>query len=207
MDALSDVQVARIGTGDESPIHEFTNGTAFDTLSQSGDASGVGDIVLRGKFRVVEGQAGGFAVGGDLRLPTGEERDLLGLGATQLKASLIGSLNYGSFSPHLNAGYTWSSGGDDFEVPDEWSYAVGFDWALHPRMTLAVDLLGRTFIDSQSIRIEDTTFEANTNPNRNEPPTIVSATFPRLVSVNEDVNTMTGSVGVKINPVATCCSR
>jgi hypothetical protein len=48
--------------------------------------------------------------------------------------------------------------------------------------------------------VEDTVFEANTNPNRNEPPTIVTATLPRLVAVNEDVNTTTGSIGVKINP-------
>jgi hypothetical protein len=200
MEVLSDVTVQRLATSGDQ-IHVFPNGTDRETLRQSGNASGVGDVVLRGKLRMIEGQTGGLAVGADVRLPTGEERDLLGTGATQIKGSLIGSLRFGGFSPHLNAGYTSSSSGsDDFEVPDEWSYAAGFDWAIHPRMTFAVDVLGRTFIDSQNIRVEDTTFSANLTRNPTAPPNIVTATFPQLVTDVGDVETMTGSVGVKINP-------
>jgi hypothetical protein len=44
----------------------------------------------------------------------------------------------------------------------------------------------------------DTTFQANTNPGG--PPNIVTAVFPRLIASQEDLNTLLGSVGFKINP-------
>ncbi len=200
LQAQTDATIERIATAANAPdIHQFVNGTSSETFRQSGSASGVGDVLLRGKFQVLRGDRGGLSIAEDLRLPTGEERDLLGTGATQAKTFLIGSLHLGPFSPHVNAGYTWSSNtDDDTEIPDEISYAAGFDWAVSPRMTFAVDVLGRNRIDSRVVRVVDTTFEANTSPGG--PPTIVTATFPRLVAEQGDSNVLLGSVGFKINP-------
>jgi Putative MetA-pathway of phenol degradation len=200
LDAQADATIQRIATAANAPtIHQFLNGGSNETFRRSGSASGVGDILLRGKFQILRGSRGGLSIAEDLRLPTGDERDLLGTGATQAKTFVIGSLSLGSFSPHLNAGYTWSSGGGDAGgVPDEISYTVGFDWAVSPRMTLVGDLLGRDYINSQTVRVEDTTFEANTNIAG--PPNIVTATFPRLVAEEGDSNSLLGSIGLKINP-------
>ena len=109
----------------------------------------------------------------DLRLPTGNEDDLLGTGATQTKLQLIASGEYGVFAPHASFGYTFSNGEvsdltadvantvesgvpDRFDipppsfdpsVPDEVNYTFGFSAAAHPRLTLGFDFIGRTIRD------------------------------------------------------------
>lgn len=202
LQAQTDASIQRLATGTGAPdIHRFLNGGTTETFRQSGSARGVGDILLRGKFRLLRGDRGAVSVAEDLRLPTGEERDLLGTGATQAKTFVIGSLHLGAFSPHVNAGYTWSSStGGSGEIPDEVSYTAGFDWAVSPRMTIAADLLGRDFLSSRAVRVVNTTFQANTNTDPSAPPTIVTATFPRLIAEQGDSNSLLGSIGVKINP-------
>ena len=213
-----------------TPIHRFPGGGSTANFEDSGSASGVGDIVLRGKFRLVGGAAGGLALGGDVRLPTGEERDLLGTGATQGRASLTGSLHLGNFSPHINGGYTWSTRPRDdrtpeernppdggtplprLSIPDEIDYTAGFDWAVHPRVTVAVDVLGRTFRRTEIVRVEEQTFHAVTGDNNGgackcqpegqQPPQMVTAVFPRLTATPGDSNTLLGSFGLKVNPFA-----
>lgn len=201
LDAQTDASVDRLATGTTAPgIHRFQNGQSTETFRQSGSASGLGDVVLRGKYRFLSAPKAGLALAVDARLPTGDERELLGTGVAQVKTFIVGSAHLGSFSPHLNAGYTWSieSSGDP-HVADEINYTGGFDWALGPRLTLAVDAIGRTFLNTQRIRVEDTLFEANTSTVPGQP-NIVSAILPRLVAETGDVNTLLGSVGVKINP-------
>lgn len=203
LDAETDAAVQRQATGASSPIHTFLNGGTTEVFRQTGSASGVGDIVLRAKLRIAEGRLGGVAVAADLRLPTGEERDLLGTGATQGKAFVVGSLRVGPLSPHLNAGYTWSanpSGGR--RIPDEIAYTGGFDWALSPRLTFAADAIGRTLRKAQAVRVVETTFQYNTNPDPSPTavPDVHTASFPRLISESRDSNSLLGSVGLKINP-------
>ncbi len=204
LEAQTDATIQRLATGptDIPPtIHRFPGEKTAETFRQTGSASGVGDVVLRGKFQFVRGSRSGLALAGDLRLPTGEERDLLGTGATQGKASLIGSLHLGPFSPHLNAGYFWSTkGSKDREIPEEITYTAGFDWALHPRMTFAVDVLGRNFRRARAVSVVDSIFQANTNPDPATPPTLVTANFPRLIAEEKDSNAFLGSVGLKVNP-------
>ena len=167
---------------------------------------------------------------GDLRLPTGEERDLLGTGATQGRLSLTGSLHLGTFSPHINGGYTLSTNPADdrtpaqknppdggmplprLTIPDQIDYTAGFDWAVHPRVTLAVDVIGRTFRRTGIVSVEEQTFHAVTGdsnggackcePEGQQPPQSVSAVFPRLTETPGDSHTLLGSFGVKVNPFA-----
>jgi hypothetical protein len=203
IDAQTDAAIDRLATGTVAPgIHRFQNGSDRETFSQSGNASGVGDIVLRAKYRVTSGTKYGLAVATDFRLPTGDENDLLGTGATQIKAFLVGSAHLGAVSPHLNAGYTWSIyPSDGKHRPDEISYTGGFDWALSPRLTFVADVIGRTFRDAGVVSVENHTFVANTDPAPGGPPQLVSAVLPRLVVTPGNLNTLLGSVGLKINPV------
>jgi hypothetical protein len=202
IDAQTDATIDRLATGANSQIHRFLNGTTAETFRQSGSASGVGDIVLRAKYRVTSNTGLALAVGSDVRLPTGNERDQLGTGSTQLKTYLIGSAHFGTFSPHLNAGYTWSlHPADGKHLPDEISYTGGFDLAVSPRLTLVADVLGRTFRKTQIVRIVDATFRANTNPDPKAPPDIVYTVLPELTTTKGDLSTLLGSVGFKINPV------
>ena len=233
LSAKTDATIQRLATGpsDNPPtIHRFAGEKQSATFEDSGSATGVGDIVLRGKFRVVGGAVGGLALAADVRLPTGEERDLLGTGATQGRVSLIGALRLGNFSPHINGGYTRSTDPHDdrtpeeknppgggtplprLTIPDQIDYTAGFDWAVHPRVTVAVDVLGRTFRKTQIVKVENQTFTAVTGdskggpcqclPEGQNPPQTVTAVFPRLTSTEGDSNTLLGSIGLKINPFA-----
>jgi hypothetical protein len=203
IDTRMDTVIDRLATANNFPdIHRFPDGGSTKTFTQSGRASGVGDVVLRAKYRLSSGTRLGLALGIDSRLPTGNERDLLGTGSTQFKAFLIGSMHLGTFSPHVNAGYTWSlHPSDGKHIPDEISYTGGFDVAVSPRLTLVADVLGRTFRNTQVVRVVQQAFEANTNPDRTTPPVIVTTMLPRLTTTKGDVHTLLGSVGFKINPV------
>jgi hypothetical protein len=199
--ALTEATIDKLATGGSSStvgIHRFPNGEDSETFQQSGSASGVGDVVLRAKYRAISGAGAGLAVGLDVRLPSGEERDLLGTGATQVKGFLIGSAHLGAFSPHVNGGYTWSS--RNRPIPDEIDYTAGFDWALSPRLTFIVDALGRTLRKSQVLREVDTTFDYNVNPNT-DPVSLRSTTLKQLIATQQDATSVLGSVGFKINPV------
>jgi hypothetical protein len=66
---------------------------------------------------------------------------------------------------------------------------------------VVLDAIGRTFRNTQSVQVVDATFFANTNPNPAQPPNVVSAEFPRLVTTTANLNTLLGSVGFRINPV------
>jgi hypothetical protein len=199
LQARTDAVINKLATGGSSAtsgIHRFPSGEDSETFEQSGSASGVGDVVMRGKYRLFSGGRAGLAAGLDARIPTGDVRDLLGTGATRIKGFLIGSAHLGSFSPHLNAGYTWSN----HQVPDEINYTAGFDWALSPRLTFVVDAIGRTVRATQVLRELDTAFQYNTNTST-DPVDLHTATLKQLVATDQDSTSYLGSVGFKVNPV------
>jgi hypothetical protein len=156
MDAGVFARVDRVATG-TTPIHVFP-GSNPDSSSQttSGSASGIGDIVLRTKYRLMKATGGGLAAGLDLRVPSGNEEDLLGLGTTQAKFILIGSSEMGRIGPHFNVSYAVAgdSSLQDVDIPNEFGYTFGLD-AVAGKATLAFDIIGRTLIDAG--RFGDTT--------------------------------------------------
>lgn len=230
MSLQSDATIQRLATQSNTSIHRFIDGSSSTTFQSSGSANGIGDMLVRAKWQMLRGRAGGgLALGTDVRLPTGEERDLLGTGAFRVRGFLVGSLQLGTFSPHINGGYTWSSTPPDDRtpeeinppnggpavpastIPDEISYAAGFDWAVHPRVTIIADVLGRLYRNAQSVSVGPQAYTAVTGdslggsclcePEGENPPRVVTATFPRLTSTKADLNVVQGSIGVKFNPV------
>lgn len=203
MNAIVNASIDRLATGTIAPgIHRFQNGQSTETFRQSGSATGLGDIVLRTKWRFLEGPKAGVALAVDARVPTGEEQDLLGTGATELKAYIVSSAHLGTFNPHLNVGYSWAiESHNSPNVPDEFAYAAGFDWSISPRFTFIVDCLGRTLRNTGSVDVVDTLFTANASADPNNP-NIVHATLPRLVTRQANITQVSGSIGLKINPFA-----
>jgi hypothetical protein len=198
--ASTTATIDRLATGgnpNTAEIHKFPNGETTNTFQQSGSASGVGDVVLRAKYRFTSGDRAGVAVGTDVRLPTGDDRDLLGTGTTQIKGYLIASAHLGTFSPHFNGGYTWSARKD--VIPDEINFAAGFDWAIHPRFTFIVDGLARTFRNGQVLQEQPTQFVYNTAPAG--PADLHTATLNQLEANTKSLTSWDGSIGFKINPV------
>ncbi len=180
------------------PIHLFANGTPQNVYTESGDASGIGDVLLRAKWNFFRGTTASAAFGADLRLPTGDENELLGSGATQVKLyGVIGGAP-GRFSPRASLGYTVSSGGSEFtgDLPDELYYTAGFDLAVHPRFTLAADFVGRTLLDANRLTTVTQTYQFTQRLD----PTIRSVQRQQLSVEQSNIGLYLGSVGFKINP-------
>ena len=64
--------------------------------------------MLRLKGHVLRKEKTGLALGVDVRLPTGDEENLLGLGTTGVKPFAAFAVGFGHAALHLNAGYLWN---------------------------------------------------------------------------------------------------
>ena len=124
-----------------------------EQVTGGGSASGLGDIALRAKLRLLEREGGGLALGLDTRLPSGDKEALLGGGVTRTLVSGIWSGTLGPLSPHASGGFEyWTRA---FEVRDPlvgttipagrhaFTYEGGVEWAASNRVTLNAEVLGR----------------------------------------------------------------
>ena len=82
--------------------------------SQSGSATGLGDVTLNARYLLLGSALRGVSAGTDLRMPTGRSEDLLGSGRTAGRFIAIGSYEEGHLSVNANAGY--AVGGASREV-------------------------------------------------------------------------------------------
>jgi Putative MetA-pathway of phenol degradation len=123
-------------------VHNFGPQGDQPVDTGGGDATGIGDILLRTKYHFFRSESKwpDLAMVGQVKLATGDEDDLLGTGHTNFLALLVASRTYGRFTPHVNVGYEVTTGPSD---QDNLRYVVGVDAALHPRFTLSGDILGR----------------------------------------------------------------
>jgi hypothetical protein len=150
-------------SGSDATVHRFAGADPdHQTLApQSGSATGLGDIVVRAKYRIVKATGGGLAAGLDLRLPSGDEKDLLGLGTTQAKFLLIASREMGNVAVHGNLSYAVAGNSDIAgDIPKEVGYTAGAE-VVAGRATIAFDLVGRTLKDA--VRFADQTQDEPTN--------------------------------------------
>jgi hypothetical protein len=199
--ATSQAQVQRVGTSANPATHYYDDGSggfgALETYASSGHASGIGDVVVRLKGNPVHNDSIGLALGVDGRIPTGDEEDLLGLGAWGVKPFVVLSLSQGRVAPHLNVAYLWNgksvlagdvTTGEKEDLPDQVQYSVGADIGVTKRLTLAFDFLGTYVIDSPRL-IRGTFTAAN------------GQAFPQIGFVTESYNLANGAAGLKFNPV------
>jgi hypothetical protein len=126
-------------------IHLFQDGSRTLTTSASDEATGLGDILLRTKYNFYRQKPLALAAALDLRLPTGDEDDLLGTGVAQISPFFIASAAVFGFYPHVNVGFALSSSSD---LANEFFYRLGFDWPIVKPVTFAFDLLGRQLISN-----------------------------------------------------------
>jgi len=182
-----DFHVERLFTGDQPDVHRFPNGTDSQTTSAAGSASGMGDLILRGKYRLGGSSSVLLALTQDLRVPTGEERDLLGSGYYQSTSNLIGSFDRFGGSLHFALGFALGEG----TAPEELQYGVGSDWAIDPKLTLAADLLGRNIMQSMKVGIEQEAHATSSGAVR---------VLPGLrTQKDQTINAVQTSLGAKVN--------
>ena len=196
---VSDATIRRLGT--TNPLTHFfraSDGSIGDRrlFTASGRANGLGDVTVRLKSTVEQRGAAGLAVGLDMRLPTGDEMNLLGTGAAGLQPFAVFSASFDKVSPHLNASYQWNGSsllagnpatGESADFPDQVAYTGGADVSVNGRLTLAFEVLGRYLVGAKRAHPAD--FHALDG----------RSVFPNLVFVSESFNALSSAVGAKIN--------
>ena len=196
---VSDATIQRLGTTNEL-THFFRQANGDVGVRRvfiaEGSAAGLGDLMVRAKHTLRKRASTELAIGLDVRLPTGDEMNLLGSGAPALQPFAIWSATYQKVAPHINIGYRWNGSsvlagnpatGESRHFPDQVSYALGADLSVNPRLTLAFDVGGRWVIDAERLRAED--FHARDG----------RSTFPNIVFERDSFNALSGSVGLKAN--------
>ena len=196
---VSDATIRRLGT--TNPLTHFfrqANGDIGDRrlFTAIGSASGLGDLTVRLKNTITRTASNGLAIGLDMRLPTGDEMELLGTGTAGIQPFLIWSATFDKVSPHVNAGYQWNgwsvlagnpSTGESADFPDQVTYVAGADVGVTPHLTLAFDVLGRYLIDAKRLAPQD--FHALDG----------RSVFPNIAFANDSFNELNGSFGMKAN--------
>jgi hypothetical protein len=209
--------------------HTFddANPNATETVQHNGHASGIGDVVLRTKYRLLSAAGGGLAAAVDLRLPTGDENDLLGAGGVQAKFLLVASSQRGRMGQHVNVGYTVANGDvagtlaeqTAASLPNEINYSGGVEFVATPRLTVMGDVIGRTLRGAGRLGLVGKPFEYSDPskiplpPGQTTPLTpqqIVEMgilTFPTSTATFDEFNPrpgnltlLLGTAGAKFNP-------
>jgi hypothetical protein len=130
----------------------------------STDASGIGDITLRGKFEVIHRERLVGSIGLGVRFPSGDAKNFLGTGAYGVTP--FGALTYARrLSPHVRFGYEWNShsvlsgdptgltGSSTASLPPTWLYSAGVDYRAAKRLTLAADLIGQRVLSASRLSL------------------------------------------------------
>ena len=112
-------------------------GQTFLQASGSATASGIADAAVRAKYTFVNARDGGAAILAEVRLPTGDEENLLGAGSAGFRIIGIGALERGPMMLSGNAGLV--RGG----VSDELNLGAAAAYAVHPRLSLTAEFLSR----------------------------------------------------------------
>lgn len=204
MSLLSNATIERVGTGSNLGIHYFydqaalgNHGTSHQFFSE-GSAAGIGDVVLRTKATVLQGGGRSLAAGIDLRLPSGDEENLLGSGAVGARPFAAFSSAFGAVSPHVNVAYQWNGSsllaGDVREnvkadLPDQFQVVGGTEVVMDPHVTFVFDVLAQRFLNSP--RLETFPFVASGPAG--------TVNLEDLAFTTENFWSTSGSVGLKAN--------
>ena len=195
---VSEATIQRIGTENpEVHFYQMADGTLGDRriFTAFGSARGIGDLTIRLKGRLWKGATSGVALGLDLRVPSGDEENLLGAGAPGVKPFVAWSASYDTFSPHVNFGYLWNGSsilaGDPVteqsaDLPDQFTYIVGAEFGVSSRLTFAFDVLGQHVTDSPRLVRQD--FRAQDGV----------SVFPDISFRNESFGETNAAVGLKL---------
>ena len=199
LSVVSEATIRRLGT--TNPLTHFfrqSNGDIGDRrlFTARATATGIGDVTVRMKSSLHKTTDARFAVGLDVRMPTGDAMDLAGAGTAGVQPFAIWSATFDRVSPHVNAGYQWNGSsvlagnaatGVAADFPDHAAYVVGADVAVTNRITVAFDVLGRYVIDAKRLTRE--TFHALDG----------QSTFENIAFEDQSFSELNGSFGIKAN--------
>ena len=217
LDATVTARILRLVTAVAPLTHAFdrANPDAPRVVQRTGRAAGLGDVVVRTKYQFLRGEAGALAAAIDVRLPTGDEKELLGTGGVQTKILLVASSERARFGQHVSLGYTIAEGQSagsfagltSTSIPDEVNYSGGVEFVTTPRLTLIADVIGRTLRGAGRLELDKKVFEYNrvtgapgTGCGDIPTGTCTTITFDQLNPRAGNLNLLLGTAGFKFNP-------
>lgn len=165
----------------------------FPYRTQSGSATGIGDIILRAKYSVWQGERMRVAAAVDVRLPTGDKYNFLGTGAAGVRPFAAVSFR-GRIAPHADLGFQWNGNSDiasaqgpgaSGKLPNNLFYVLGADARVVKRLTLSGDYLGQRVFSALREGI------ATQSPSG----------FSGIYTYSGSFNTNYATAGGKVNPV------
>lgn len=201
---LSNATIHRVGTGSNLGVHYFRDPDAIGGYGATrqyyaeGSAGGVGDLVARVKTTLMREGTRAMAAGVDVRLPTGDERNLLGSGSAGIRPFAAISASAGRFAPHANVAYQWNGqsslagdvrSGAKADLPDQFVYALGADVLVAERLSVVFDVFGQRVVDSPRLVTRTSTRSGVAG----------SVTLPDILFATESYWTSAGGLGMKGN--------
>jgi hypothetical protein len=151
--------------GGPNAVHFFA-GTPTDPVlsasrSVSGSSLGLGDVAVRTKVSVHEGQQSSVALLGEARFATGSADDLLGAGSWSGRGLAILSGRINAFSPHLNLGYVYHSRDDKRPWNDAVLAVAGFDHLMTEHVTIAAEVVSELQVGDSKLQLpEEVVFDS-----------------------------------------------
>lgn len=130
-------------------VHLFGGDSTDPNDALSASRTGIGDVILRTNYALTEVGEGGWDVmaGADLRLPSGDVRNLQGLPDMGIRPRLVVSrdidLGHSVVRPHLNVSYGFNTGINNEQMLD---YAIGGSWVFKLNDDSAVLAIGADFL-------------------------------------------------------------
>lgn len=185
----------RLELGAALPIERLTftgerldtyRGTPLLQAAVSANASGAGDLVVRGKLNLLQSGAAGIAVGAEGRLPTGNSANLLGAGETTVKPRFMLSMETSHIAVDTNVGYVLGG------ISDELDYSAAVTSAGAQKFTIVGEVAGRR-LNSAGRLIEVISRH----------PMLAGVETVRLSAVEQPTNKVMALAGVKWNARAT----
>jgi len=164
-------------------------GQPFVQATASASASGIGDVVVRGKYNVYRAGAsggGGVSVGAEARLPTGDEDNLLGAGEVSIRPRVIASYEGDRIGLHGDFGYAFGG------LTNELDYNGAATVVAVPRVTVVGEIVGRRL--NSFGRLTETV-----TPH----PLLVGVDTIRLTGVEQATDRVVAVAGVKWNIAST----
>ena len=164
LSVLTDARIV-YSTNASPQVHQFDPNVETPGQYGTGTAIGIGDVVLRGKTRLVpKSTTWDAAVLADVTLPTGDKQNFLGNGEVRTRLTLVASTQIKNLIPHINVGYEANWGESKLNAVD---YRIGSEYALRPTVTLSGELLG-IVRPSASRLFQSTVLEGQTLIGRSE---------------------------------------
>lgn len=157
-------------------------GSVYQQINASASSTRLGDALGRVKVNVAKGPWGGVSVGGDLRVPTGSEENLVGAGRAGQRVFVIATAGSGAVTAHVNGGLSRGSVSGGFD------YGAALSGSPTARLTIVGEVFGHRLSDIGRI-------VPSTAPH----PTIIGVQTLRLVEGDTSTSTFLGSIGMKWN--------